>query len=238
MIRIVIGLVAALVLGSAAHAQTPAPTQIQSPAQAIGDQAKKMIGTWEFSTAERDKICSVTFKADRAAGGYKLEFDPKCLDDFPLLRDVTGWTYPDGDLLSFVDARGKSLVEFSEVETGMYEAPTRGVGVLFLQNSADAGSKPVPLDQVIGDWALMRGTGKPLCTLTLTTDPVEEGFALKVGTGCDPSIVRVEFVRWRLDRNELMILPARGNPWRFEQEDANTWERVPESANPYRLVRQ
>ena len=84
----------------------------------------------------------------------------------------------------------------------------------------------------------MRGTGKPLCTLTLTTDPADEGFALKVGAACDPSIVRLGFVRWRLDRDELTIAPARGNVWRFEQEDANTWERVPESANPYRLVRQ
>lgn len=207
-------------------------------AQAVNDQAKTMIGAWEFSSAERDKICSVTFKPDRAAAGYKLEFDPKCIDDFPLLRDVAGWTYPDSELLSFVDARGKSLVEFSEVETGMYEAPTPGFGVLFLQNSADAGAKPVPLDQVTGDWALMRGTGKPLCTLTLTTDPAEEGFVLKVGATCDPSITRLGFVRWRLDREELTIAPARGNVWRFEQEDANTWERVPESASPYRLVRQ
>jgi hypothetical protein len=238
MVRIVIGFVAALVLGNAAHAQAPAQVPTQPQMQAIGEQAKRMIGTWEFSTAERDKICSVTFKADRAGSGYKLEFDSKCLDDFPLLRDVIGWTYPDGDLLSFVDVRGKSLVEFSEVETGMYEAPTPGVGVLFLQNSADAGSKPVLLDQVTGDWALMRGAGKPLCTLTLTTDSTDDGFVLKVGTGCDPSVVRVGFARWKLDRNELMIAPARGNPWRFEQEDANTWERVPESVNPYRLVRQ
>jgi hypothetical protein len=33
-------------------------------------------------------------------------------------------------------------------------------------------------------------------------------------------------------------VPARGTPWRFEQDDSNTWERVPESVNPYRLVRQ
>jgi hypothetical protein len=226
MSRIIFGLIV-LVLAAA-----------NAVAQQINDQAKAMIGTWEFSSAERDKVCNVTFKADRATSGYRLEFDPKCTDDFPLLRDVAGWTYPDNELLSFVDARGKSLVEFSEVETGMYEAPTPGFGVLFLQNSADVGSKPIPLDQVTGDWALMRGTGKPLCTLTLTTDPADEGFALKVGTGCDPSIVRLGFVRWRLDRDELMIAPARGNAWRFEQEDTNTWERVPESANPYRLVRQ
>ena len=226
MVRIVIGFVVALILGCAAHAQ------------AINEQAKTMIGTWEFSNAERDKICSVTFKAERAATGYRLEFDPKCTDDFPLLRDVAGWTYPDNELLSFVDARGKSLVEFSEVETGMYEAPTPGFGVLFLQNAADVGTQPVPLAQVTGDWALTRGPGKLLCTFTLTTDPANEGFALTVKPDCDPSIARLKFMRWRLDRDELTIAPGTGATWRFLQEDPDTWERVPESSNPYRLVRQ
>jgi hypothetical protein len=207
-------------------------------AQAINDQAKTMIGTWEFSNAERDKICSIAFKAERAAVGYRLEFDPKCTDDFPLLRDVGGWTYSDNELLNFVDVRGKSMVEFSEVETGMYEAPTPGFGVLFLQNSADAGAQPVSLAQVTGDWALMRGTGKPLCTFTLTTDQANEGFALTTKGDCDPSIARLKFVRWRLDRDELTIAPASGTAWRFLQEDPDNWERVPESANPYRLMRQ
>ncbi|HVV79223.1 MAG TPA: AprI/Inh family metalloprotease inhibitor [Pseudolabrys sp.] len=207
-------------------------------AQAINDQAKAMLGTWEFSNADRDKTCNLTFKNDKAASGFKLEFDAKCADDLPLLRDVAGWTYPDNDLLHFVDRSGKPLVDFSEVETGMFEAPTPGFGVLFLQNSADAAAKPVPLEQVTGDWALMRGTGKPLCIFTFTTGSAEEGFALTVKPDCDPSIARLGFAWWKIDRDELLIAPSRGNPWRFEQDDANAWERVPESANPYRLVRQ
>jgi hypothetical protein len=226
MSRIIFGLVVLTIAAASAAAQP------------VNDQAKAMLGTWEFSNAERDKTCSVTFKADRTAVGYRLEFDPKCADDFPLLRDVAGWTYPDNELLSFVDGRGKSMVEFSEVETGMYEAPTPGFGVLFLQNAADVGVQPVPLTQVTGDWALTRGPGKPLCTFTLTTDPATEGFALKVKPDCDQTIARLRFVRWRLDRDELTIAPASGAAWRFLQEDPDNWERVPESSNPYRLVRQ
>jgi hypothetical protein len=226
MRRLLLGIVVLVMAAGAARAQ------------AINDQAKAMIGTWEFSNADHDKTCTVTFKGDRAASGFKLEFDPKCAGDLPLLRDVAGWTYPDNDLLHLIDARGKSLADFSEVETGMYEAPTPGFGVLFLQNAADAATQPVPLEQVIGDWALMRGAGKPLCTFSLTTGPADEGFALTVKPDCDPSIARLGFVRWKVDRDELMLTPARGNPWRFEQEDSNIWQRVPESANPYRLVRQ
>jgi protease inhibitor Inh len=155
--------------------------------QTLNDQAKAILGTWEFSSA---------------------------------------------------DARGKSLAEFSEVETGMFEAPTPGYGVLFLQNAADVGSQPVPIEQVVGEWVLMRGNGKPLCSITLSTAPAEEGFALTVKPGCDPTIARLNFKRWQIDRDELMLSPARGNAWRFEQNDANSWQRVPESANSYTLVRQ
>jgi hypothetical protein len=207
-------------------------------AQSLNDQAKAMLGTWEFSNADRDKVCSLTFKDNRGASGYRLEFDPKCADDFPLLKDVAGWTYPDNDFLRLIDSKGKPLAEFSEVETGMFEAPTPGYGVLFLQNAADAGAQPVALEQVVGDWALMRGSGRPLCSFTLSTTPADEGFTVTVKPGCDPAIARLNFVRWRVDRDELMLSSARGSPWRFEQNDANTWERVPESSNPYTLVRQ
>ena len=72
--------------------------------------------------------------------------------------------FPENDLLRLLDAKGKVLAEFSEVEDGIYEAPTPGVGVLFLQNAATAaGSPPPPPEAVAGDWLLTRGTGAPLC---------------------------------------------------------------------------
>ena len=208
-------------------------------AQPITDNARSVLGSWEFSTAERDKRCTLTLAEARAASGYKLEYDQGCLTDFPLLRDVAGWSYGDNDLLRFVDAQGKPLVEFSEVESGMYEAPTQGYGVLFLQNPAVAGEPPVLPDKVAGDWAITRGGERPLCLITLTMTPAaDEGYAVVVKPNCEAAIARLNFNRWRIDRDELMLSPARGSPWRFEQDDENNWERVPESANPYRLVRQ
>ena len=35
-----------------------------------------------------------------------------------------------------------------------------------------------------------------------------------------------------------MLVPARGNPWRFEEVDNTIWRRVPESADQITLVRQ
>ena len=54
MRRMVFGIVVLLLAATAARAQ------------AINDQARAMLGTWEFSNADRDKTCNVTFKNDRA----------------------------------------------------------------------------------------------------------------------------------------------------------------------------
>lgn len=132
--RIIACLVAAFIAG-------PAMAQSQ-PSAAMSDSGKALLGSWEFSNADRDKICQATFKADATKVGFKVEFDADCASKFPLVNDVAGWNFPEGDLLTLVDAQGKTLVEFSEVESGTYEAPTPGVGVLFLQNAAAVGPPP------------------------------------------------------------------------------------------------
>lgn len=223
--RIIACVIAALMAG---------PVMAQSP---MGDSGKALLGVWEFSNADRDKICQATFKADVTKVGFKVEFDTDCAAKFPLVSDVAGWTFPEGDLLRLVDAQGKTLVEFSEVESGIYEAPTPGVGVLFLQNAAAVGPPPKPPEQVAGDWTVMR-RGTPVCGLTLSATPAKDGYTLIVKPGCDAAITRLNFAEWRLDREELTLMPARGSPWRFEEGDAGTWSRTPETADQYMLVRQ
>jgi len=210
-----------------------APALAQS---GLGDSAKGLIGSWEFSNADRDKVCTATFKSDPTPVGFKVEFDANCGNLFPLVLKVVGWKFPDNDNLFLLDSDGKTLVEFSEVETGMYEAPTPGVGVLFLQAAA-GGPPPKPPEQVAGTWAIIRG-GKTICTLTLAATPLRDGFALAAQPGCDAEFTRLNVSQWRLDRGELLLVPARGNPWRFEEADGGNWRRVPESAVETLLVRQ
>jgi hypothetical protein len=219
----------AVAAGGAAMAQTPAT---------LGDSAKALIGTWEFSNADRDKICTATFKGDPTPVGFKVEFDKNCAALFPLVADVAGWIFPDNDLLRLLDAQRKTLIEFSEVEDNIYEAPTPGLGVLFLQNAAAAGPPPKPPEQVAGNWAIVREGGPPLCQLTLTTTVAGDALALTVKPGCDAAIARLNFGQWRIDRGELMLVPARGNPWRFEEVDNVSWRRLPESADQILLVKQ
>ncbi|MFN3655986.1 MAG: AprI/Inh family metalloprotease inhibitor [Pseudolabrys sp.] len=222
---------AQLFLAASALAQTPpAPP-------ALGDSAQAVLGSWEFSNAERDKRCTATFRKDRTTVGFKVEFDANCGSLFPLVNNVAGWIFPDNDLLRLLDAQGTSLVEFSEVESGIYEAPTPGVGVLFLQNAAAAGPTPKPPAELAGEWAMRRGNAI-LCAFTLTANPSGDALALSVKPGCAGSIAQLNFTQWRIDRDELMLLPARGNPWRFEEIDGATWRRLPETADPITLVRQ
>src|SRR5215468_2708201 len=218
MTRLVIGL-CVIWLAGVAYAQTPAT---------LGDSAKRVVGSWEFSNADRDRTCTATLKSDSAPGGLKIEFDANCANLFPLVRDIAAWKFPENDLLYFVDARGKTIVEFSEVEDGIFEAPTPGVGVLFLQNAAAAGAPPKPPEQIAGDWAIVRKSGPPVCTLTLAMTKASDGFSVAVKPGCESGI----------DRDQLMLMPARGNPWRFEEIDNSLWRRVPESADQTTLVRQ
>jgi hypothetical protein len=65
-----------------------------------------------------------------------------------------------------------------------------------------------------------------------------DDLAVKVKPGCDAAIARLNITRWRIDRDELLLFPARGNPWRFEDIDGSSWRRVPETSDQTTLVRQ
>jgi len=219
-------------LMAAAPAQTPTPTPLSEAAKAM------TTGTWEFSNADRDKRCTLTFRADAAVAGMRLEFDKGCVAQFPFITDVVGWTLADNDFLRLLDAQGKSVLEFSEVESHMYEAPRPGEGIMFIQASTAVGPPPKQPDQVAGDWGLVRGSsGKPICTLTLANTPAGDDLALTLKPGCNTFVTRFAPTAWLMDRGELLIKNARGQIWRFAEGDNATWTRVPDTVEPLTLVR-
>lgn len=212
-----------------------AGAQAQAP---LTDEAKAMTsGTWEFSNADRDKRCTVTFRTEPAASGMRLDFDKGCAGLFPFITEIVGWTLTQNDFLRMLDAKGKSVLEFSEVESRIYEAPRPGEGILFIQASNAVGPAPKEPNEVAGDWGFVHGSGKPICTVTLATTPAGPDLALKLKPGCDVFVARFAPTAWQMDRGELLIKNARGQTWRFEEADGTTWERVPESADPILLVK-
>jgi hypothetical protein len=202
------------------------------------DAAKAMLGTWELSNADRDKICMITFRPDPAPPGLKLEFDKACAGVFALTKDVTAWTLGVNDTLRFVDTKGKTILELSEVEARMYEGERPGEGLYFMQNSAPAEVGLRTAEEMPGDWGVMHDSEKPICIVTLLKTAAGDAFTLKVKPGCDPFVSSFNPLSWRMDRGALVLLSARGEDWRFEEDDAVTWHRVPESTDPIVLVRQ
>ena len=208
------------------------------PAFAQSDAAKAMVGTWELSNADRDKSCNLSFKTDPAKGGFKVDFDRGCNEAFPPLREIEAWAIVN-DFLRLLDARGRIVFEFTEVESGMYEAERQGEGVFFLQNTAAAGPAFRTPEQMAGDWNVMRDD-KLLCAVTLTNTGAtgQEGFALRVRQPCDAMVTRFSPSAWRMDRGELVFSSLNGQSWRFEENDAANWRRIPEGADPIALVRK
>jgi hypothetical protein len=209
---------------------------------AQSDAVKAMAGSggWEISNAERDKTCAVTFKADPARTGYKLELDPACANAFPFVKDVEGWTLSN-DVVRLIDARGKTVFEFTEVESGMYEAERPGEGLYFLQNASAAPDVRTP-DQIAGEWVVMQGA-KQVCAMTLANTPVpnqDGALALRIKPGCESVVARLNFILWRMDQGELVLASAGGQSWRFEEEDTQTftWRRIPEGAGEIRMIRK
>ena len=56
--------------------------------------------------------------------------------------------------------------------------------------------------------------------------------------GCAKSIEDLKFTQWQLKQGELTLVPTKGNPWRFEEVDTQTWRRISEGAVQMILVRQ
>lgn len=207
-------------------------------AQAQNDAVKAMVGAWEISNADRDKACNLNFKTDAVKGGFKVEFDRPCAEIFPASREVESWVIAN-DFLRLLDAKGRIVFEFTEVESGMFEAERQGEGLYFLQNLAAAGPAFRTPEQMAGEWNVVRGD-KPVCAVTLadTAANGQEGFALRVRQPCEAVVTRLNPSAWRMDRGELVFSSANGQSWRFEESDPATWRRVPEGADPVTLVRK
>jgi Protease inhibitor Inh len=230
MVRRTALLFSLLVMPFSGASTAPAPT---APSEA----AKGMVGKWEFSNADRDKLCNVVFRTDPGAVGMKLEFDQACYAVFPFAKEIVGWRLSENDFLRLLNAKGRSVLEFSEVENKMYEAPRPGEGILFLQ-PAGAVLPDLTAEQMTGDWAVTRGSGRVICTLSLSSTPVGDSYSLKVNSGCEPFVVRFNPVSWRLDHGGLALVSASGSTWVFEADDPTNWHRIPQTNDPVLLVRR
>jgi hypothetical protein len=211
----------------------------QTRAQDAASLKKGMIGQWELSTAERSKTCVVTLKSDSTPQGLKLELEPTCAAALPFTKAITAWNVKGLDIVRLQDATGTPVIDFTEVESGIFEGLRKGEGIYILQNLAAARSLAKSMDQMIGDWAMVRGNGESICGLTLTnTEATPDNFQVFLKPRCDSAVAAFAPTVWRLERGELLLMSANGEVWRFEADDNAQWRRVPDSADPLIMLRQ
>lgn len=209
------------------------------PARAQQDALKKeMIGQWELSTTERSKTCVVTMKNEVSPQGLKLELEPGCAAALPFTKDIAAWSIKGLDIVRMQDAAGQPVIDFTEVESGIFEGLRQGEGVYILQNLAAARSLAKSMDQMIGDWSMVRGNGRPICGLTLTNTEVSaDNFQVFLKPRCDPAVAAFGPVQWRLERGQIILMSKTGETWQFEADDNAQWRRVPDSADGLVMLR-
>lgn len=212
---------------------------LASDAYAQNKLANDMVGQWELSTAERGKTCALTLKADAVGQGLKLELEKGCAEALPFTKDVASWAVKGLDIVRLQDSKGQPVIDFTEVETGIFEGLRTNEGVYILQDLVAARSLAKSMDQMIGDWNMVRGNNRVVCGLTLTNNEAgSENFQAFLKPRCDPQVAAFAPNAWRLDRGELVLQSASGDMWRFQADDNAQWRRVPDSADPFFMVRQ
>ncbi|MGA7808565.1 AprI/Inh family metalloprotease inhibitor [Bradyrhizobium sp.] len=197
------------------------------------------VGQWELSTADRSKTCVVTLKPDTIPQGFELELEPGCAAALPFTKDIASWNVKGLDIVRLQDAAAGAVIDFTEVETGIFEGVRTGEGVYILQNLAAARSLAKSMDQMIGDWAMVRGNGTTICGLTLTNnDAGNDNFQVFLKPKCDSAVASFAPTQWRLEHGQIMLMSDNGETWRFEADDNAQWRLVPDSADPLILLRQ
>jgi hypothetical protein len=211
------------------------PARAQRDANAL---KKDMIGQWELATTERSKTCVVTLKPDSTPQGLKLELEPGCAAALPFTKDITAWNIRGLDIVRLQDAAGEAVIDFTEVETGIFEGLRQGEGVYILQNLAAARSLAKSMDQMIGDWSMVRGNGQAICGLTLTnTEADQDNFQVFLKPKCDPAVSAFAPTQWRLEHGQMLLMSKSGETWQFEADDNAQWRKVPDSADPLIMLR-
>lgn len=211
----------------------------RAQAQDASTLKKDMVGQWELSTTERSKTCVVTLKSDASPQGMKLELEPGCAAALPFTREISAWSIAGLDIVRLQDASGQPVIDFTEVESGILEGLRQGEGIYILQNLAAARSLAKSMDQMIGDWAMVRGNGQAICGLTLTNNEAgQDNFQVFLKPKCDPAVSAFAPTQWRLEHGQMLLMSQSGETWQFEADDNAQWRRVPDSADPLIMLRQ
>lgn len=232
---------ACIALASAAIAQpAPAPQAQPAPsaqAPAAPEASRALGGPYELSNADRDRSCIITLAGDAAATRGRIEVAANCAEQFPFARGMALWSLGPADELRLQDSQGRLLIQFTEVEAGIFEGDKDGLH--FLQNAAAAIANEVTARDIVGDWSIVGGPAQTvICRVNFA--PAPDGQVLnpvRTAPGCDAQVTRFSLASWRIERGQLVVSSTRGQSWRFDRDSGTVWRRVPDAAQPLSLVK-
>ena len=128
-----------------------------------------MIGEWELVDRRAQQDLRRDAEERQTPQGMKLELEKGCAAALPFTKDITAWSIKGLDIVRLQDGKGEPVIDFTEVESGIFEGLRTGEGVYILQNLAAARAL-ASTDQMIGDWSVVRGNGRAICAITLTNN--------------------------------------------------------------------
>jgi hypothetical protein len=173
------------------------------------------------------------------AAGPEAGTGAGCAAALPFTKDITAWNIKGLDIVRLQDAAGQPVIDFTEVESGIFEGLRQGEGIYILQNLAAARSLAKSMDQMIGDWAMVRGNGQAICGLTLTnTEASADNFQVFLKPRCDPAVAAFAPTQWRLERGELLLMSANGESGISRPTTTRSGGGCPTAADPLIMLRQ
>jgi hypothetical protein len=206
-----------------------------APAAPRAQERVNPVGAWELADADGEKRCVLTLAPERNAVGQALQVGD-CAQTFPLATRFAGWAPGRNEALRILDRAGQVVIEFSEVEAGLYEGVRPGDGVFFLQNAGLASASRT-VERLVGEWNVLRGGPRPVCTLLLDPAPAGPRHVLRLKPGCDAAITRFQPATWTVEGGRIVIYSQRNEAWTFTEADPATWRRQGGDGPPVQLVR-
>lgn len=192
---------------------------LAGPASAQGidpDVLRSLAGSWLVAPADGRPGCRITLATRTTIGGHGLTAAPDCAARLPLVAQAAAWSPMEG--LRLFDPTRRLLLQFRENEDASYSAMEPDPGYV-LTRAPDGVDRVPNARDAFGDWVMKRPDGEVVCRVSLLNRPPpggQESFAVRVtAAGCQPGVLRLKLVSWRIEAPKLMLYGSDGGSLSF-----------------------
>ena len=140
--------------------------------------------------------------------------------------------------MRLLDSKGAVILDFTEVESHMYEAERKGEGLFFMRTQAAIKAATVTPEQLFGEWTLLQEIREAALQAHALQRLGRRGsYRITVKPGCDAAIAGLGLATWRLESTSCCSSAAAG-PGASRKATPAPGNAFPPSADPMVLMRQ